>query len=65
MRSSFCITRTIPGEEVEQKMSQIESLARKVFLSSTVLSTKMNNRLLGYLSAIPLKSEAFQKNIAG
>jgi hypothetical protein len=78
--TSLTITHTIPYEEAEQTMIEIESLAKKVYKSSNVLSSDLlfrwyqcnpfmwwfareNNRLIGYMSAIPLKHEAFLKTL--
>ena len=78
--NSLTIIHTIPYEEAERTMADIESLAKKVYPSSIVLSSDLlfrwyqcnpfmwwcareNNRLIGYMSAIPLKHEAFLKTL--
>ncbi|CAF1297288.1 unnamed protein product [Adineta steineri] len=78
--TSLKITHTIPSEEAKQTMIDIESLAKKVYQSSMVLSSDLlyrwyqlnpfmwwvardNHRLIGYISVIPLKHEAFLKSL--
>ncbi|UJR18236.1 hypothetical protein I4U23_005136 [Adineta vaga] len=78
--NSLSITHRIPSEEAEQTMNEIESLAKKVYQSSIVLSSNLlfqwyqfnpfmwwlakdNNHLIGYISVIPLKQDAFLKTL--
>ena len=78
--TSLTLLHTIPCEEAKQTMIDIESLAKKVYQPSVVLSSdllfrwyrcnplmwwfaKENNRLIGYMSAIPLNHKAFLKTL--